>query len=327
MRFSMNTEDLRSAIEKIFSRPVLNVNRQLSPYSSSYSLEELEIAFLDGGTATVIFKNLGPDAMLQKARAVKPGFLYNPLREIQVYCSVLAQLNAGTPKLYGAVVEETIDRYWLFIEKVTAEQLYECGDIQIWLDAARWLARFHASAACERTRAQSVAPQILDHDKAYYWRWFHRAHDSVGSRLDKMMTGYQRVVDVLVALPRTLIHGEFYASNILIQAQENSLRICPVDWEMAAIGPGLLDVAALASGNWKREERLRIVEAYYSALPDALRPKNLTTAFDCCQLHMALQWLGWSDNWSPYPAHAHDWLNEALRLADEDSMAGLLGKG
>ena len=29
-------------------------------------------------------------------------------------------------------------------------------------------------------------------------------------------------------------------------------------------------------------------------------------------LLVALQWLGWSDDWTPPPEHRHDWLSEAL---------------
>ena len=32
------------------------------------------------------------------------------------------------------------------------------------------------------------------------------------------------------------------------------------------------------------------------------------------------QWLGWSPSWSPPPEHAHDWLNEALTLAEKLSL-------
>jgi hypothetical protein len=30
-----------------------------------------------------------------------------------------------------------------------------------------------------------------------------------------------------------------------------------------------------------------------------------------------VQWLGWSPDWSPPAEHAHDWLGEALHLADK----------
>jgi N utilization substance protein B len=39
------------------------------------------------------------------------------------------------------------------------------------------------------------------------------------------------------------------------------------------------------------------------------------TDLDCCRLHQAVQFLGWSRNWSAPPEHAQDWLDEALAVA------------
>ena len=45
-------------------------------------------------------------------------------------------------------------------------------------------------------------------------------------------------MDRLVRLPRTLIHGELYPSNVIVGRGHHRERVCPVDWEMAALGPG-----------------------------------------------------------------------------------------
>jgi thiamine kinase-like enzyme len=121
-----------------------------------------------------------------------------------------------------------------------------------------------------------------------------------------------------VALPVTFIHGEFYASNVLVD--DGGTRVCPVDWEMAALGPGLIDLAALTAGRWTEPEREALVLAYMTALaPRRGWPPpraEFLAALACCRLHLALQWLGWSERWSPPAEHAHDWLHEALALAD-----------
>ena len=44
---------------------------------------------------------------------------------------------------------------------------------------------------------------------------------------------------------------------------------------------------------------------------------GLTAQLDWCSLHLAVQWLGWSDRWSPPRQHAHGWLDEATRLAEK----------
>jgi hypothetical protein len=88
---------------------------------------------------------------------------------------------------------------------------------------------------------------------------------------------------------------------------------------MAAIGPGLIDLAALTSGGWSDHEREALAMAYYTAVaPQAgwsPPPAAFLKALDLCRLHLAIQWLGWSPTWEPPAEHAHDWLSEALRLA------------
>ena len=63
------------------------------------------------------------------------------------------------------------------------------------------------------------------------------AHPAVCQRADEFIAQ-------LLAAPRTMIHGEFYPGNILYEKG----RICPVDWESAAIAAGELDLAALTEG-------------------------------------------------------------------------------
>jgi hypothetical protein len=51
-----------------------------------------------------------------------------------------------------------------------------------------------------------------------------------------------------------------------------------------------------------------------------LCPNEFFTALDYCRLHIAIQWLGWAPNWSPPVENAHDWLNEALHLAEKIAL-------
>ena len=132
-----------------------------------------------------------------------------------------------------------------------------------------------------------------------------------------MADRHDRVIEILLSLPLTFSHGEWYASNVLIQT-EPSLRVCPVDWEMAALGPGLMDLAALTAGAWTRTEREKIAESYRlaSEQSETLGAEAFSTALDACRLQLAVQWLGWSEGWRPPREHATDWLAEALNAAD-----------
>ena len=86
---------------------------------------------------------------------------------------------------------------------------------------------------------------------------------------------YGEAIAPLASLPRTFVHGELYPSNVLVVRDDRDPRVCPIDWEMAAIGPGLVDLAALVGG-WDPPERERLVAAYLSGLTqeDAVRPSS-----------------------------------------------------
>jgi len=144
---------------------------------------------------------------------------------------------------------------------------------------------------------------LVRYDRSYFEIWPARA----GLRLP----GYEAVVEHLAGLPSTLVHGELYASNVLVTEG----RICAVDWELAGIGPGVLDVAALTTG-WSEPERSALAEAYRRALENPPDEDRFAKDLDCASLHLAVQWLGWSSGWQPPPEHAHDWRAELPRLVE-----------
>src|SRR5207302_663168 len=97
----------------------------------------------------------------------------------------------------------------------------------------------------------------------------------------------------LITLPHTFAHGEFYASNVLVQADIAPERVCPVDWERSGVGPSLIDLAALVSG-WKHDKRTELADEYYHAIPEATgsfaSKEVFHDDFKYCQLYMAVQW-------------------------------------
>ena len=115
------------------------------------------------------------------------------------------------------------------------------------------------------------------------------------------LVGYDQAVHRLEKLPQTLVHGELYASNVLVAGG----RVAAIDWETAGRGPGILDLAALVTG-WSDPDSRRLVAAY-----GPVDPGDLAAA----QLVLAARWLGWSPEWTPPPEHAHDWEAEARRAS------------
>jgi hypothetical protein len=327
-----DTSELQSALEASLSayygrgRRVVELTRRASEYRTSFAIEDLELILDDGAKLSLIFKDLNWHDLPEIVRLAKPDFLYDPLREIKVYGSILSSAGLGTPVCYGSLVEREVGLYWLFLEKVQGVELYQVGEFEVWLEAARWLAASHAFFSGRAQQLRRSAP-LLVYDADFYRRWLERALAFAGRQtnenqkagLARLAGHYEQIIERLVALPVTLVHGEFYASNILIQGSGVKPRVSPIDWETAALGPGLMDLAALVAGNWSGEEKAALAMAYHTSLKEngaaGACVEEMLSALDYCSLALAIQWLGWSEQWSPPAEHRQDWLDEALRLA------------
>ena len=265
-------------------------------YRSTYPIREVA-AIVDGRPRRALFKDLS-------AAGSKPDFLHDPLREIAAYVDVLGPGKVDAPACYAATPHPP----GLLLELVDGEPLWQVGDLRVWEQAARWLAELHGR------RLERRAARLPRYDAGYFRAWLPRARAfAPDARLDALVSSYERVVERLVSWPQVFVHGEFYPSNVLVEDG----RIRPVDWEMAGVGPGLLDLAALATG-WAEESRERLAHAYFEACAPPLHGGGWGDVLDIlehCRLHLAVQWLGWSRDWSPPPEHAQDWLAEAGEAA------------
>ena len=307
-------EELRATLESVLSRRLQTIARRPNAYCSSFAIEDVEVTGDDHPPLRLIFKDLAVSALTPEGRGAKPAALLDPGREIEAYLDVLLPAGVDVPHCYGAVAEPGIGRYWLFLEAVDGAPLWQTNERGAWEDAARWLAGLHARGA------PAVHRHLIRYDAPYFRRWIDRAVTfAPEGSLDPVAAGWNRVEEQLSAWPDAFVHGEFYPSNVLVRRETGKPRVVPVDWEMAGIGPGLLDLAALTSGGWTAAERERLALVYLESLPAAARPGAdvLLRALPYFRLFVAVQWVGWSRDWSPPAEHAHDWLAEALLLSDE----------
>jgi aminoglycoside/choline kinase family phosphotransferase len=294
---------------------VLAVRRAESRYRSSYPLEELLVQTTHG-QLEMIWKRVAPHELSEAARAAKPAFLVDPRREIDAYRNLLAPLGVG-PRLYGA----DTTRGWLFLARVPGIELYQIGHPPVWQQVAAWLAGMHHQFA--RVPGAGHAPsRVVRYDRQFYRRFMERAlardwPGRAGTAIRRLSSVHHDLVDRLVELPATILHGEFYASNVLVDPASERVAVWPVDWEMAAVGPALFDLAALVAGRWSSGQRALIADAYRHAGTDGIDRRTFRDALACCRLQLCIQWLGWSDSWTPPPQHAHDWLAEACELLEE----------
>jgi hypothetical protein len=271
------------------------VRRRPWPYASSFPIEELQVEGGTSGSRTVLFKDL-----TRAAELPRPGFVSDPRREIAAYRDVLGPEAIGAPGCYASVIDE--ERAWLFLELVDGRPLWQIGEIEAWQEAARWLAALHA-------RPVTPSHRLLRYDAEHLRRRF-----SLASGLPRAELIGTAVAERLAAFPVSFIHGEFCASNVLIERNGGPVRVRPVDWETCGTGPGVLDLAALTAGSWPEAARLRIEQAYLDACPARLRPTP--EDIDYARLLLAGQWFGWSARWTPPPHHAHDWRAEVVRLTE-----------
>jgi aminoglycoside phosphotransferase (APT) family kinase protein len=158
-------------------------------------------------------------------------------------------------------------------------------------------------------------PALLRYDRTFPDRWGTRARAAWpgSARVAAAVRAYEHALDRFLALRAGVFHGELYPSNVIVQDTSEGLRVCPVDWEMAAVGPVAVDVAAL-TGGWPEPERRALIAAYAEEAGEELEP--FLTAVDLAELHLCVRWLGWAEGWTPPVEHATDWLGRALELVE-----------
>jgi len=331
-------QELREALERALESVGLElagpVERRPSPYRTSFPIEELQVELPGRGPVRLGFKRLDWEELEPAAQRAKPRFLYDPEREPAVYRALLPQAPPGPPEFFGAVGDDA--RHWLFVEWVEGRELFQVGERELWEEAARRLARFHVAMAPELDRHRQEG-RLIEHEAGFYWGWVERAQRFAAERADGsaktiawLRERHDQAVDALLTQPRTVLHGEFYASNVLVAppncikfpTQEggnlmqfgDGVRVAPVDWELAAAGVGLSDLAALVSG-WPAADRDAIAAAY--AVEPGVPPFT-GRDLDLARLQVAIQWLGWAPpEWEPPEGQRHDWLGEAVALAEE----------
>jgi aminoglycoside phosphotransferase (APT) family kinase protein len=131
------------------------------------------------------------------------------------------------------------------------------------------------------------------YDAEYYLGWAHRTALLAGplhARLPWLATLCQRfeiLVPLLLAPPPTIIHGEYYGRNILVQDG----IVYPVDWESAAIAAGEIDLASLTD-QWPSSITEECELAYQHARWPQGTPIEFERRLAAARLYLHFRWLG-----------------------------------
>jgi Phosphotransferase enzyme family len=262
------------------------------PYSSTHRIEEVG--------RDVLRKDLSPASLLGPV-SIRPTLMEDPTREPAVYRNVLTPLGIG-PRCLASGDD------WVVLERVVAPELWQIGELSVWVDVGRWLAGLHRLLAAARTRD---VPLVL-YDASLYASFRERAARAGSPRV--VLAAHERGTGRLLGLPSVCLHGDLYPSNLLVETGP-PLKVWPVDWELMGWGPAAIDLAALVAG-WAPSAREAITRAYCETEEHPWSSILWSEALDAARLHLCVQWLGAPAGWVPPQAHRHDWMAEALELAE-----------
>jgi aminoglycoside phosphotransferase (APT) family kinase protein len=286
----------REAVPRMAGRraPVAQVGRAPSRSATSYGAEVVSARLADGTEMRFFLKDYG------SSRRPRPAAARRRERELAVYRRLIGDAELGTARYCGAVWDDGAPLHWLLLELVSGTPLRHM-ELRFWIDAARWLARLQGRFA-RSPLPDDVAPLLERHDARFLAAEAERARRSVSRyptvprrRLERILARYEGSIGPLAGERQVLVHGHYEAANIVVAAGAGAIRICPVDWELAALGSRFFDLASLCDG-FRPPALHRIWDAYAEAAADAGLPApahgELRRAVDRFRLFRVVAWLG-----------------------------------
>jgi hypothetical protein len=212
--------------------------------------------------------------------------------EADVYETALRPSECSVPFFFGCHRDQLTGDTWLFIENLDLKSIrgmHSPACEAALREAARWAGCFHVELS-ERAKTCS---KIKRYDAGYYQGFVNRVIEfSKGRRrrypwLTSVCGRADEFISQLLSVPPTIIHGEFYPGNILY----GEARLCPVDWESAAIAPGELDLASLTEG-WPPELTGEWEREYATERWPEGAPVEFQRTLAAARLYWAFRWLG-----------------------------------
>jgi phosphotransferase family enzyme len=287
-------DTLTTALTSVFSHNghargrLTAVDREPTPYVTTFPCEVVTCRFTDGRLRLFckFGARNGPCSHGQRG-----GVAY----EAEVYRQVLKPFGASAPGFFGSYTDPKTSGTWLVLEYLNRSlRVGKIPGLRAVKLAARWIGEFHA--ASERLIARASTSFLTSYDAAYYRGWPRRAlrlARHLGLRLaglEALIRRLEREIAVLAALPKTVIHGEYYPHNIMFQAGV----VRPVDWETAAVAPGEIDLATFTEG-WPLQISRQLEAEYQRARWPAGAPADFQHNLDLARIYMQLRWLGDDD--------------------------------
>jgi hypothetical protein len=241
-------------------------------------------------------------------------------REAKVYGVFSGHSDFAAPELVGII--GTDDPQLVLMAVPGWDLRYQ--DLDCWALAAEELGVMHAAFASQARELESY-DFLARHDASGCIATAQHAHtvlsagraDTAGL-IQRVVEDYERVAVELAAERRTLVHGDLAPKNIVLADRDHTKRAVFVDWEWAAIGPGLGDLADLVNGLDEGAAR-RMLEAYAGSAGAAVPTEDraLTRSFKLALLHNTMFRLGRSTDWKVSDDQVNVWARAAVDLYSE----------
>jgi aminoglycoside phosphotransferase (APT) family kinase protein len=254
--------ELTAGLRRYFAEPGLRV-RSVSPGPQPGAGRGGEVRGLLAACEAA-GKTFSVACVVKEPRAAGRKALAHPgVREAGVYRALASQLPMATPALIAA----DPDGRWLVLEAVEAAEAPEDWAPERYAQAVALLAslheRFWALADDLAVFPWLARPLTLDYEIHVYAaaqaldRIVRRAQPALIAEsppglavLGQLISQAERVAAPLRAAPFTLLHGDYWEGNLL-RDEEGDLIV--LDWQLAGIGPGVLDLRVMAANClWER---------------------------------------------------------------------------
>ena len=284
-----NLQTLDVGLTSVLRSQATILDRQPNAYASTFPSEIVRCQLGNGRELRLLCKYGGDHSMSLSGRTGhKGGVPY----EAAAYRHVLRTSRATTPKFYGAYKDVETGDTWLILEYLDdSVRLRKMRESSAAMGlAARWIGRFHNTT---EERLSDASMRFLSrYDAEYYLGWARRTSLLAGhlrhrfSWLTTLCGRFEDVVALLLASPPTVIHGEYYPSNVLFRAG----TVYPIDWESAAEAAGELDLATLTE-SWGAEiERHCELEYQRVRWPEG-SPAEFERRLCSARLYLQFRWL------------------------------------
>jgi hypothetical protein len=281
------SESLQSGLTEVLGE--LNpqvVHREIAGHSSTHPTEVVTCELCDGSTCRLLVKYSGLEEDLF---GHKGGVPYEAI----VYREVVSRIDLPSVRWYGNYHDPVSRRTWLILQFVENGRRLSKSAMPL-AAGASWIGRFHSA-----TRSLRPAADLTRYDTEYYAGWARRTLEfAEQARADQpwlrgVCYAFEELSVELSAWQPTIVHGEYYAKNILVD--DGVVR--PIDWESAAFGQGEVDIASLTEF-WKPDVVKACEDAYVEARwPDG-EPAGFRRMLGLARLYVHFRWLAVVTAWT-----------------------------